>query len=347
MKRGGGILLSLVLLQMSAASSAVGAVARHCPEIAITDNWPEKLSQTGVYADLAGAKFSPDFFDYHVNIPLWASGAEKRKALCIPGEQPFAIPSQGWVDLPDGTIVVKEFSFALNKGKSRLETRLIYKRNGKWALKTYRWREDQREAVRVDLPETVTLDAPGSPRWEFMPSYRCEYCHYSEGRNRALGFTAAQLNDGKQIESWIANGLVGKDTVASALPKYPSLSDSTLTPYKKVRLYLDVNCSHCHRPGGMNKLMDFRFNTSLADMKIIDRTPSIWNFNLPDAKVIKPFSKEKSVLWLRMQINGSNSNHMPPLGATVPDQHAVDFVGKWIDSGALEDGVEKTVCGGS
>lgn len=316
-------LSKLVLLAVSA-----------CPQIPVTPEWPAVLSATGVYSDSRGTTFAPGFFAYQVQVPFWSSGAEKRRAACIPGDAPLRLPRSGEVELPEGSILVKEFSYPLATGLTRLETRLAVRRDGKWSFRTYRWRADQKEATRVDLPETLTLAAAGgsSVRWELMAGYRCDFCHTVGTRSIPLGWTTEQLSGQTQIADWIRAGRVEPSTDAAALARYPELNDPSLSPYRRARLYLAVNCAHCHQPGAWQPILDLRAETPLAQTKMIDRVPTVSNLGIADARVVKPFRKESSVLWLRLR--ATNSLHMPPLGAALPDERAIAFIGEWIDSGA-------------
>ncbi len=318
-------------------SNLLAATPRSCPRVmGPQGDWPLHLSNTGIYADLKSATFAPGFFDYEVNVPLWTSGSEKKRSVCVPGENFLNISKSGEIDFPEGTILIKEFSYRLESGhEQKLETRVQILVQGNWLMKTYRWSNAQDEGSRIDSYENVELATAEKAHWEYLTTPLCTTCHQVSGNPKPLGFTAAQLNKGTQIDSFIKNGLLDSQVKSAELPAYPELTNPRLTSYEKTRHYLAVNCAVCHRPGGMMPSMDLRLETPLASMKIVGVAPHMGDLGIPDAKRIKPFEHEKSILWRRIESRGQN--HMPRFGGDIPDPEALRFIGEWIDAGALEN----------
>ena len=65
-------------------------------------------------------------------------------------------------------------------------------------------------------------------------------------------------------------------------------------------------------------------------MKETNRPPEFGTFGLPEAKIIYPGDRQKSVLYWRLKTGGGD--RMPPLGVTLHDQEALDILGAWIDA---------------
>jgi len=65
-------------------------------------------------------------------------------------------------------------------------------------------------------------------------------------------------------------------------------------------------------------------------MNAIDIEPSAGNLGIDDARIIAPGSKEKSILWQR--VNRLDDKRMPPLSSHVLDQQAIELLGQWIDA---------------
>ena len=102
---------------------------------AATAEFPRKLSETGLFADVKQLKPAPGLIPYSVNAPLWSDGASKERYLAIPadgriefdavtfpesaqGQGPF-----GW-KFPDGTVLVKTFFLEMEKGNPATSRRL-------------------------------------------------------------------------------------------------------------------------------------------------------------------------------------------------------------------------------
>jgi len=76
---------------------------------------------------------------------------------------------------------------------------------------------------------------------------------------------------GNQLQNFIENGtLIGLSNPAdiSLLPDWTD--DATYDLFERSRAYIDVNCAHCHQPGGEVEefLLDFRYETPFDDTGI-------------------------------------------------------------------------------
>ena len=49
-------------------------------------------------------------------------------------------------------------------------------------------------------------------------------------------------------------------------------ADTTASLEVRARSFIDANCAHCHRPGGVQALFDARFDTPLASQGLVGGT---------------------------------------------------------------------------
>src|SRR5262245_20803994 len=72
--------------------------------------WPQALSETGLYRDIATRGLAAGVISYDVRYELWSDGAEKQRYLYLPpGTQIDSSDMDGW-RFPIGTKVWKTFS---------------------------------------------------------------------------------------------------------------------------------------------------------------------------------------------------------------------------------------------
>src|SRR5262245_31340628 len=102
----------------------------------------ERLSETGLYADIATKRIAADLIAFTPQYPLWTDGASKRRWISLPpGTWIDASDPDAWV-FPVGTRFWKEFAFG-----RRVETRTIERTEDGWRFATYRWLPDESDAV--------------------------------------------------------------------------------------------------------------------------------------------------------------------------------------------------------
>ena len=335
------------LLACSQSSGRVLRLVANDP--APTVPFPARLSDTGLYADLATMTPAPGLVPYDVNVPLWSDGATKERLLALPGFERIGRNRDApWV-FPTGTAIAKTFRLPSPAGVPvRVETRVLLLTLSGWQGYSYRWRDDESDADLLAGADARTLDvadpaAPGgvaTRTWSFPARTDCLRCH-TAAAGRVLGITTRQLNRtfaygdvvDQQLRAWGHAGLFLDDDLPAPrdLPAHPRLGDPTALPDALARAVLDVNCSMCHRPGGPGGgSMDLRSTVDPGSMGVVWRRPVEGALGLSDPWLIHPGLHAGSVLWLRMAAAGPG--RMPPLSTSVPDPAGVDLVGRWIDA---------------
>ena len=310
---------------------------------------PARLSETGLFADLATLTPASGLIEYELNQPFWSDGTIKRRWIGVPDGERIGFDATGAWSFPLGTVIVKHFELALSEGdpnsQRRLETRLLVNRNDGWRGFTYRWNGAEAEADLLTGRETETitieLAAGGTvdQLYEYPSRTDCLGCHTAAAGN-VLGPRTRQLNrefaypaaTDNQLRSWNNIGLFSTDIgTADSYDAFPALDDTATPMAERARAYLEVNCAQCHRPGGPAPTsIDLRFDTALDDMDVLDVTPSAGDLGVTDARIIAPGDRSRSVLWLRM--GTLDGNRMPSLGSHRVDEAAVSLIGDWIDS---------------
>jgi len=318
-------------------------------------DFPRKLSETGLFEDLASLKPAAGVIPYTVNSSLWSDGAQKQRWMGVPGEGKIELTEdqRGW-GFPDGSVMVKSFSREEVPGKpessKRIETRLLVKQNNEWEGFSYAWNEDQTEAMLVekegrniefDLPES-SADAEGVlKRWRIPSRTECMMCH-SRAARYVLGVSTPQLNGDHDYGGVIDNQIRALDHIGmfakspskpiAELPRLTNPGDETASLEQRARSYLHANCSSCHVPdGGGNARIDLEIATALLKAGLVDEKPSQGEFAIAEARIIAPGAPERSVLLHRIT-QKPGRGRMPPLASSVIDPEGTELIRKWIES---------------
>lgn len=326
------------------------------PPVTVKNTFPRKLSETGLFTSTKDLTPAPGLIPYSVNSELWSDGALKERYLAIPGDGKIAVdaveypqPSpgapRGW-RFPHGTVAVKTFFLETDKGKRRLETRLLhYEQLGGneevgdqyWRGYTYVWNEDETDAELLDLrgaDRKVVAKGGKEQNWRFPSRTECSLCHTTPAKY-ALGLNTHQLNrdhGGKnQLQAWEEMGLFHKPLAATPdkLPKLADPTDEKEPLDKRARSYLQANCAHCHiKWGGGNAEFQLIYTLKPEDLKVIGVRPAHGTFDLKDPALLKPGKPEESLIHHRMTITGLG--RMPHIGSRVVDKKGAALIAEWI-----------------
>lgn len=318
--------------------------------------FPRRLSDTGLFANVAELVPSPGVIPYTINAPAWHDGASSTHHLALPGDAQVEFrPSKSW-QLPDGAALVQTLSLA---GR-RLETRILLKQENDFAGYSYVWNEAQTDATLVEKTGADLTLASGQP-WRLPSRAECMMCHSREA-NFALTLQEAQLNHEDQLARWERLGLLhvappiergrrGREGAAAAglapvpqrtaaisplllraphdLRKFATPTDPHASLEQRARSYLAVNCAHCHTVnGGGNSAMNFDPLLPLERMRAINERPQHGDLNLPDARVIAPGAAGRSVIIPRIALRGPHQ--MPPVGTRTGDP-ANRIADEWVN----------------
>jgi uncharacterized repeat protein (TIGR03806 family) len=271
--------------------------------------------------------------------------------MAIPGDAQIEYKrTRGW-NFPDGSVLVKSFAGERQAGQPEtaywIETRLLVKQHNEWVGYSYRWNDEQSDAVLVGAEgadvvlESADAKSNGGPRkqtWHYPSRAECMVCH-SRAANYVLGLTEHQMNRDHDYGGVRMNQLERLEKLGlfkEKLPKPPAALSRLTDPYDqqadlKVRAlsYLHANCANCHiHAGGGNAAFSIEIDDRPDKAQLYDAGPVHATFGIDGARIIASGQPEKSLLLHRMARRGHGQ--MPPLATNVVDQQAVELVHRWI-----------------
>ena len=319
---------------------------------------PQFLSQTGAFTDLNNLSPSQGLIPYTVNSPLWSDGADKKRWVAIPNDGSYNSQAEDVVfdendpwSFPGGTVFIKHFEMPLNENNpsliKRLETRFLVRDNsgGLYGI-TYKWNAAGTNAELLADADTENYtithsDGSSSNRvWEFPSRSDCMTCH-NENAGGVLGLNTHQLNGDflypsgetdNQLSTWNHLGVFNTSLNTADIDHYlasTAVEDENSSLEERVRSYLDANCAHCHRPGGVSANFDARFRTPLSAQALINGS-LLGSYGINGEVVVKPKDTTKSVLFIRDKSVGADA--MPPLAKSVVDDAYIRVLADWIGS---------------
>jgi len=283
---------------------------------------PQRLSETGLYADIATRTIAPGVLPFTPQYPLWTDGAAKQRWIKLPeGKAIDARDPDNWV-FPVGTRFWKEFSF----GRA-VETRMLeLLPDGRWSYASYAWSADGSDALLA--PERGLKNAaqtPAGTRHDIPGRMDCRACHEA-GPNRVLGFNALQLSTDRDplalhaekpaqgaldLAQLVERGLV-RGLPEEFLRQAPRIA--ARTPRERAALgYLQANCSACHNSRGELAPLGLHLDNRLvAGGSPLDSLR-------PRAELLQKRMGSRDPL-----------TQMPPLGTHLADREALEFIRAWI-----------------
>ena len=318
---------------------------------------PARLSELGIFTDLATLTPATGVVSYGVNSPLWSDRAAKQRWLILPNDGRFDSPAEqigfqrnGEWTFPEGTVFVKHFELPLTTDgdgpHARLETRFfIVGEGGRGYGLSYQWNEAGTDALLLGGGTSRSYDIyeagewAYTQQWDFPSRAQCLTCHNANA-GYVLGVKTHQLNGEHYYASTGATAnqlayLSNHNVFSPAppdpaeLPRAAAVDDPDAPLDHRVRSYLDSNCASCHRPGGVPMLtMDLRFGIPLSLCNIVNN-PTRSQASTHDRSIVEPGNHAVSELWVRDA--SEEANRMPPIGRHLVDEPYVAALADWID----------------
>lgn len=309
---------------------------------------------------------------YDLTTPLFSDYASKYRFVFVPEGRAAAYTEHEAFDFPVGTVLVKTFSMpadtafrgfdASGLDERLIETRLLIHREKGWVGLPYIWNDDFSEAeLQIAggvVPVTtvhngVQLDID----YRVPDKNQCKQCHQynavnGEGStispigpkarllNRALDYASGPDNE---LDYWVKQGiLTGVPVDLSSIQTVPAYHDSDaslLAGKSDAELtqlatgYLDINCSHCHRPQGSasNTGLYMEFWRDIHDeptQRGLCKQPTTYALSGLPYDIV-PGDIENSILHYRMA-STLPGDLMPELGRTVVHEEGLALVSAWI-----------------
>lgn len=351
----------LLILEYSEANQE-GGIYRFASNPAANnsvDQFPRKLSQTGLFVKPSKHQLAPGVASYAINAPMWADGAKPEYLLAIPGNETavfYQSPQKmfDWfntsITLPKGTVLAKTYAIPSDyrepENLRRIETQVALKdAQGEWQYYSYRWNDEGSDAELVPASganQSIEIEEANGPRkltWQFASRSQCRTCH-TPWSGETLGFIEPQLRNPRQsTDAWRGLSQGGWTEIDEKPEPFSDEHYSALVdPHdgnqpldRRARSYLHTNCAHCHMNGGnASTVFETQFNKQLSQSKMLVSKPMRGNFGLTESQIVTPGSPTQSVLYYRMAKSGTG--RMPHIGSQLTDVAGVRLIGQWIAS---------------
>lgn len=289
------------------------------------------LSQMGVYdGGLSGLNPADGVQLYEINSALFTDYAHKQRLIRLPEGQSMRYNNTDLLPtFPDNSLIAKTFYYNLDDrnpslGKKIIETRILLKVNGTWLVGDYIWNSAQTEATYRETGSTESIsyiDGNGTTQnvdYQIPSKQDCFTCHNNNSTTFPIGPKLRNLNfipsytNQNQLDYLASIGLL-QGVNSGSTSVLPNWEDETLLIDDRARAYMDVNCAHCHQPGGSvppGFVLDFRLETDFNNTGIYANRGEI-------------IARFQSTL---------PTYRMPQLGRTVIHGEALQMLNEYIDS---------------
>lgn len=366
---------SLALTGCGGADSTTGTPAPDTSSICVAGDtsvqWQKLLSENAtnlsayqLFANPCDATKNPSSrgVPYTLSTPLFTDYASKYRFVFVPQDTTATYTADSAFDFPVGTVISKTFSLPADTSQrgfeheTQIETRLLIHREAGWVALPYVWNANHTDAVldvNGELISTELLHNETTYALDYaVPDpQKCKRCHQSNGIFTPIGPKARFLNSDydygngpeNQLQHWLAAGILsGLPADTSSIDEVPHFDDNTdlsSIPPSQLQTYakgwLDINCGHCHRPGGdasntnFHAYWDLDFDTNRNEHGVCQKPISFGGGSL--SWIIFPGNADESIVIQRMSAT-DGGDRMPPLGRDLVHAEGVELVKAWINS---------------
>lgn len=295
-------------------------------------DFPQSLSAFEFFHDEQAQVPNEGVIPYALNTPLWSDGAEKLRFIYLPQGTRLTADGEGLLKFPVGAAIIKTFAFGEGPDRRLIETRVLLHRADGWVALPYRWNAEQTEATLALAGGRLDLTTPAGEAISYaIPNKnQCKACHSKEGQVIPIGPKARNLSAAWLGQAVQAGRLDRVPAGANSLPDWRTHATGPAAPL--ARAYLDVNCAHCHQPGGgaSNSGLDLRWEQDATHAIGIMKRPVAAGRGAGghDFSVV-PGQPDASILLYRMN-SAEPGIAMPELGKSSVDREGVAVVRRWI-----------------
>ena len=268
---------------------------------------------------------------YEIRTTLFTDYAAKQRLVKIPfGQAMRYINSDLLPSFPNNTLIAKTFYYFLDErdpalGKKIIETRVFLKLESGWTATDYVWNDTMTEAFRDDAGGMIPIsyideDGITNNVDYIIPSNTdCFTCHNSFNATLPIGMKLRNMNftpsfiGYNQLQYLTDNGLLLGVSDPTAISAIPNWENGSLTLEERARAYMDVNCAHCHSPGGSvppGFALDLRYETAFNETGIY-----------PNRGEIEARFASTSPIY-----------RMPQLGRTIVHDEALNMLTEYLES---------------
>lgn len=300
------------------------------------DALPRALSEYGFFAG-SPDRPAPTLIRYELRNPLFSDYAEKARFIHLPEGAGVRIGSDGRIEFPVGTALIKSFGYrSASGGLDTLETRVLLHRADGWIALPYVWNAERTDAVLkvagTRIP--VTFEDPSgdshSISYGVPNKNQCKQCHSRDGALSPIGPVWPDMefereSDRERLEKlarFPKNGLFAR----------ARWDDPTEPLAERAGSYLYANCAHCHSRSGAAS------NSGLFYDLSVGRHPASGYLKRPVAAgrgsgafdfIIEPGHPERSILLYRMH-SLDPGVAMPEIGRATVHKEGMTLLTQWI-----------------
>jgi uncharacterized repeat protein (TIGR03806 family) len=330
---GGLLLLACATLGGAIAQADVIGPPRVNDAAVQGEGFPAKLSDFAFFAQARAQMPSQGVHPYALNTPLWSDGADKLRFIYLPEGTQLAADGEGLLQFPVGAAIIKTFAFGAGADRKLIETRVLLHRAEGWVALPYRWNAEQTDASLALAGGRVDLTTPAGDAISYaIPNKnQCKTCHSKDGAVLPIGPKARNLS-AAWLGDMVKQGALDRVPAGGGTLPVWSVRKASDPAGPLARAYLDVNCAHCHQPGGgaSNSGLDLRWEQADPHAYGIMKRPVAAGRGAGDRDFsIVPGHPEQSILLYRMD-SAEPGIAMPELGRSSIDHDGVALVGRWI-----------------
>jgi uncharacterized repeat protein (TIGR03806 family) len=313
---------------------------------------PKLISAYNLFKDNANQVPNDRVIPYDLNTPLFSDYAAKHRFVWMPNGTSAKYDGKEAFDFPVGTVLIKSFSFLRDirdpsKGERIVETRLLIHKPKGWVGLPYLWKEDMSDAElkiagkQVDVTWTHYDGKERTNKYIVPNTNQCMACHENAKKMQPIGPKARHLNreytysDGSenQLARWAKLDYLSGAPTPDKCPKAPVWDDPKSGSLdSRARIWLDINCAHCHNPKGSA-------HPSGLDLSIFQTDPYRIGVNKTPVAAgrgaggyfhaIEPGKPDESIMVFRIESTDPGIM-MPQLPRKLVDEEGVSLIKEWI-----------------
>ena len=334
-----------ILLAISLVSIPLTAIDKQAH---IEGKFFSKLSDYRFFKDLTNQIPADEVLPYQLQSELFSDYTYKQRFVYVPPAMKVEHEKNKVFMFPVGSVLIKTFSYQNTMSElspQLLETRLLIHSEGGWKAVSYIWNEDQTEAYLSLVGGTIQTsfsDEGGnirSVRYRAPNKNQCKECHQINASLTPIGPKARNMDltlsyDDKpqnQLAKWHDLGWIDQDIDFMKMINYSRLNEDI---EDRARAYLEINCAHCHIPGGAADTTGLYLMLEETNKKSLGfyKKPVAAgkaSFNLKYS--IVPKKPNQSILLRRME-SMDPGIMMPESGRALKHAEGIEIISEWINS---------------
>ena len=308
---------------------------------------PKYLSEFGFFQDMQNQMPSEEVHPYSLVNPLFSDYTDKLRFVYVPEGQKLTYVEDKVFQFPVGSTLIKTFAYLNTQGEmdaQLLETRLLINTSEGWKAISYVWNQDQTDAKRsvagATIPTTFinSVGAKVDVRYRAPNQNQCKECHQVNQVMTPIGPKARNMNknvnyasgDMNQLLYWAAQGWIESKLNADLMQSY---ENENVSIDERARAYLDINCGHCHIPGGSADTTGLYLNLTeetKEHLGIFKKPVAAGRASGNLKYSIVPRKSDKSIMIYRMD-SLDPGIMMPESGRALADDKGIKLISDWIN----------------